>query len=533
MKYRLLAGIGTTLLLSLALVPAPTFAASSCESLAALKLPDTTITGAAAVPAGPFTPPAAPEAPNAPRPIQLPAFCRAQLTVSPEVKIEIWMPATGWNGNFEGVGNGGFAGTITYAAMSVAMQAGYATASTNTGHEGNNMNFALNHPERLEDFGYRGIHEMTLKAKQVIEAFYGAAPRLSFFNGCSEGGRQALTEAQRYPEDYNGILAGSPAVNRTNFMVAHLQVGLWTLKDEQSYIPPAKLQAIQNASVAACDAQDGLKDGLVSDPRSCKFDPSTLLCKEGDAPNCLTAKQVETLKMLYSPVKDADGKVLYPRHLPGAETNMRNFTTGAEMYKGTQYTYGVSYFSNVVFNDPNWDFHTWDYAHDMKLVNNEKLRSWLDSYNTDLRPFRDHGDKVIVFQGWADDDVSPLNTINYFKAVVSTVTGMAKGATADTPENAEFFHAADQTGNFMRLFIAPGMGHCGGGIGPNTFDGMGALATWVEKKQAPDQLMASHMTNGKVDRTRPLCPFPQTAQYSGQGSIDEAANFVCKLPAAK
>lgn len=532
MKLRMVLGSCGIALLTLALAPARAFAdPQPCEGLRSLKLPDTTITAATAVPAGDFTPPAPPEARNAPRPISVPEFCRVQLTVAPAIRVEVWMPASGWNGNFEAVGGNGYAGAIMYPAMGVALKAGYATASTDTGHEGG-ADFALGHPELVVDFGYRGIHEMTVKAKAVIQANYGAAPRLSFFNGCSTGGRQGLTEAQRYPEDYNGIIAGAPAIEWSHLQVRNIVLGVETLKDEGSYIPTAKLAAIQDASLAACDSLDGLKDGLVDDPRKCSYDPSTLLCKEGDSDSCLSAQQVETLKKLYLPIKYPDGKVLYPAYVPGSERVWNNFTTGAAPGRSGAVNTGVGYIKFFIVGDPNWDFKTWDTAKDMPAVDNSKTKGDVDSMNADLRPFRDHGGKLIIYQGWGDDAVSPLHTINYYKSVVATATG-AKTGDAATPENADFIKANDKAGDFARLFMVPGMGHCGGGPGPNNFDGFSALATWVTQKTPPTQIVATHMTNNSPDRTRPLCPFPQTAHYSGQGSIDDAANFVCKLPAAK
>ena len=545
----------------------------NCADLASLKLPDTTITAATAVPAGPFRPQTTQVAAGAAglnnnglpqvratvagtngaargnaagpgrggaggrgaRPIDVPAFCRVQLTVAPTIKIEVWLPASGWNGNFKGVGNGGFAGTIGYAALGTALQAGYAAASTDTGHEGGNANFALGaneHPEMLIDFGYRAIHEMTVKGKAVAEAFYGTAPRISYFEGCSQGGRQALTEAQRYPDDYNGILVGAPAIDHTNVMISNFLTGYATSKDAESYIPSAKLAAIQAASISACDNTDGLKDGLISDPRLCHFDTSVLLCKNGDSDSCLTAKQITALNAIYSGFKFPDGTWIYEGKGPGSETGWGNFTTGRGIGQGSLGTLGLSYMRNVVFSDPNWDLANWS-VEDFPRATNPKIRAIMDSNSTNLSSFRDHGGKMILYQGWADDAVSAVHTVTYYKKVVATMTGVGKGGDAYTPENSDFDNAAAKTGDFFRLFMFPGMNHCGGGVGPNVFKGQDALVSWVEHSQPPDQMIASHSTNNNVDRTRPVCPYPQTAQYNGQGSIDDAANFSCKLPQAK
>ena len=503
---------------------------TSCESLASLKLQDTTITAAALVSEGPFAPPA-PAVPGARAgaPLPVPAFCRVQLKVDPQINIEVWMPATGWNGKFEGVGGGGFAGIISYPALANALRAGYASASTDTGHQGNTPQFALGHPELVIDFGYRAIHEMTVKGKQITQAFYGMAPHESYFVGCSTGGRQGLAEAQRYPEDYDGIVAGAPAANWTNLNVSGVWVGLATLKDEESYIPASKLAAINDASVAACDQTDGVKDSLVADPRACKFNPAEMLCKAGDAPNCLTAKQVDALKKIYDGVRYPDGKQIFPGRMPGVERGWNGFTTGPAAGGSVLYNYGTGYMKYFVFGDPQWDYRTWDFARDMAKVDaDQKNRSVMDTWNPDLKRFRDRGGKLILYHGWGDDAISPLNTINYYKMVVEKTSGGPKAADAFAAEDAKFNQAAEKTGEFMRLFMVPGMNHCGGGPGPNTFDAATALSNWVEKKRAPDTLLGSHMTNGAADLTRPLCPYPMTAKYSGSGSVTDAANFSCK-----
>jgi feruloyl esterase len=528
---------------------------NGCEELASLKLANTVITRATSVPAGSFLPQATQAAAgaaapndtpgaNAPAqaaagggaaPIQVPAFCRVQLTVEPSIKIEVWLPASGRNANFKGVGNGGWAGTIAYAALGTALRTGYATASTDTGHEGGNANFALGaseHPEILNDFGYRAIHEMTVKGKEITQAFYSMSPRMSYFEGCSQGGRQALAEAQRYPEDYNGILAGAPAIDIINHMTANFLTGYVTTKDNESYIPASKLAAIQDASVAACDMTDGLKDGLVSDPRLCHFDPAVLVCRAGDTDACLTAKQVTTLKNIYAGFKFPDGKYIYEGKSPGSERGWANFTSGRSIGQGGLLTLGLSFMRNIVFSHPNWDLNSWN-TQDLTRIGNPKLHSIMDASNPDLRAFRDHSSKLILYQGWSDDAISAIHVVNYYKVVVATIAGVGKGSDAYTPEGADFDNAAAQTGNFFRLYLFPGMNHCGGGSGPNVFKGADALVNWVEHDQAPDQIIASHVTNTMVDRTRPVCPYPQTAQYKGQGSIDDAANFSCKLPKGK
>jgi tannase/feruloyl esterase len=480
--------------------------AAPCDSLAALALKDATITSTQLVPAGQF---AAPRQQQAATSVfkDLPQFCRVQATIRPtsdsDIKVEVWLPANGWNGKFQAVGNGGWAGVISYAAMADAVRAGYASASTDTGHVGATGEFALGHPEKLIDFGWRSEHEMTLKAKAVVQAFYGSAPRLSYWNGCSTGGRQGLKEAQMFPDDYDGIIAGAPA-NRTaiSLWIAHA-----VLKDPASYIPPAKYPVIHQAAVAACDARDGLKDGLIDDPTRCSFDPKVLLCKGEDSPSCVTAPQVEAAKKIYSPaINPRTGKELFGSLVPGTELGWGVQALGPEPSVNIydQYRY-------VVFKDPKWDWKTFDF--DKDVVRGDRPENLImNATDPNMKPFFARGGKLLMYHGWSDPNVPTVNTIKYYKSVVETMGGATNAAKS------------------VRLFLAPGMGHCGGGEGPNVFDKIGALERWVEQGKPPDSLTASHRTDGKVDRTRPLCPYPQVARYKGTGSIDDAANFACTAP---
>jgi feruloyl esterase len=546
MNRRLVSALGVMLFIVLALpLAAAPPAAQPCEKIASLKLQNTTIISAVAEAEGPLVqegraqdggepaPQAARGRGPQPAPV-LPAFCRVRITVAPAIKMEVWMPTSGWNGDFEGVGNGGKAGSISYPAMSTALKAGYATASTDTGHEGNGETWALGHPDLVVDFAYRAIHEMSATAPKVIAAFYGAGPRFSYFNGCSTGGRQGLMEAQRYPDDYNGILSGDPVIYYTHIQAGFpVWVSLQALKDPETYIPPSKLPALNDASVAACDSVDGLKDGLIADPRKCGFtkDPSVLLCKGADSPTCLTAKQLKTLKTLYSGIQDANGKEIYPGTMPGHETGW-SFIGAADPAKavGDNAAAGlIGFLKNAVFENPNWDYRTWSYEKDMPFAD-KKLASVINTTDPNIKGFQAHGGKLLLYHGWTDPTISPLETINYYKSAVADVTGTHPADVAQENETT-FLQRVEQTADFIRLFMIPGMDHCGGGPGPNHFDAFSSLVNWVEHKQAPEKIIASHTTNnGTVDRTRPLCPFPNTAQYTGQGSTDDAANFVCKMP---
>ena len=488
------------------------YAAGSCDSLTKLTLDNATVTLAQDVPAGGFKAPGnGGNGQNAARFATLPAFCRVAATLKPssdsDIKIEVWMPASGWNGKFEAVGNGGWAGTISYPAMAQALARGYATTSTDSGHSTPGGSFALGHHEKLVDYAYRSEHEMTVKGKAIIDAFYGTAPAKSYFNGCSTGGRQALTEATRYPDDFDGIIAGAAANPKTHLDTWRIWMGLQTLRDPETRIPKEKLPAIHHAVLNACDALDGLKDGLISDPRSCHFDPQVIACKGDDSASCLTPKQVQSVKTILGPFKSPKtGEVLFGSYQPGTELAWGLLIGGPDPYDTA-----LDQFRYMVFDDPKWDWRTFDVDRDLAKAD-EKLKGLLTSIDPKtLAPFFAHRGKLLTYQGWSDQDISPMASINFYNSVKSAL-GDATAAKS------------------MDLFMVPGMGHCGGGEGPNTFDMMPSLEQWVEKGQMPARVEASHSTGGKVDRTRPLCPFPQVAHYKGVGSIDVAENFVCQQP---
>jgi feruloyl esterase len=478
---------------------------ASCESVKALALPNTSVTLAQPVAAGGFTPQGGRGAEVFK---SLPAFCRVAATLTPsadsEIKMEVWLPEAGWNGKLQSVGNGAWAGTIGYNAMATALAAGYATASTDTGHTGNNANFISGHPEKVIDFGYRAVHEMTVAAKAAITSYYGNAPRYSYWTGCSTGGRQALMEAQRYPDDYDGILAGAPAIYASRLQGMQVWASQVVHKDEASFIPAAKFPAIHNAVLQQCDARDGVKDGVLEDPTKCKFDLKVLACKDGDTASCLTAPQLEAATRLYAgPKNSKTGQALFPGLQPGSELGW-NTLAGAQPMSLANELYKY-----LVFEDANWDYKTIN--PDTDFARAEKaLSKNMDAADPNLKPFVNSGGKLIVYHGWNDPGIPPMNTVEYYKKVTTALGGAAK--TADS----------------VRLFMIPGMNHCQGGDGTDRFDGIGALARWVETGKAPEQIIASHQTAGKVDRTRPLCPYPQAATYKGNGDTNDAASFVCK-----
>ncbi len=472
--------------------------AASCEGLTSLKLAETTITAAEAHPAGSI---------KQPQGRDLPGFCRVAATLTPtkdsDIKIELWLPLDGWNRKLQAVGNGGWNGTMPYGAMAAALRRGYAAAGTDTGHAGGGGPWMQNR-EKLIDFGYRSVHEMTVKAKAIVDAFYGAAPRFSYFTGCSGGGRQALMEAQRYPDDFDGIVAGSPSLNATGRAAFSMRVAQDLRKEPASYIPASKYSAIHKAVVDACDETDGLADGVIDNPTRCTFDPQVLTCKGPDADSCLSAAQVAAARSMYQPLIDAKTREqIAPGLSYGSELGWTTF--GGEQ----PFAIGAEMFRYLVFNDPDWDYRTLNFDSHMALVRKVEAGA-IDAATPDLGKFFASGGKLIQYHGWADPQIQPLSSVEYYDRVLKQMGG------------------APKTRDNYRLFMVPGMAHCGGGEGTSTFDMIAAVEQWVEQHRAPDSIPASRVVDGSVNRTRPLCPYPQRAAYKGAGDINDAANFVCK-----
>ena len=476
--------------------------ARPCERLSQLASSTVSITLAKVVDAGNLTPAGSTNAlPN------LPPFCRVAADLKPtpdsDIHIEVWLPMAQWNGKFLAIGSGGWGGSLSYDEMADALRRGYATSATDDGHTGPSASFVVAHPEKLIDFAYRAEHEMTVEAKTLIRAFYGSDPRYSFWNGCSGGGREGLLQASRYPDEFDGIIAGDPANIRRNSWA--LELAVQTFRDPEAYIPPAKYPMIHRAVLEACDAKDGLKDGLIEAPESCNVDFKSLQCKASDGPDCLTARQVQTAQTITSPVATKTGKILFPRVEPGTELRWSRLAGGpqpADLF--------LDEFRYVVYQDPNWDWRRFDLERDSAKAH--AIDKNVDELNPDLRAFAKHGGKLLLYHGWADQQVAPGSSVEFYKAVLDESGGL------------------EQTSDWVRLFMAPGMAHCSGGEGPDTFDKIGLIEQWVERGKAPEQIIAAHKTAGKIDRTRPLCPYPQVAHYDGAGNIDEASNFSCRLP---
>jgi len=459
-------------------------------------------------------------------------YCRVQgrLTPTPgsDIRIEVWLPPKEkWNGKFLGAGNAGYAGNFTspYLFMGNAVGHGYASAGTDTGHVNGQMGdraasgagWALGQPEKVIDYGNRANHLTAAAAKSLVQAYYGNAPKYSYFQGCSNGGREALMEAQRYPEDYDGIIAGAPAYDWISLVAGMAWNTLARDALPDGMLPVAKLTVLQNAVLEQCDALDGVSDGWLDDPRRCAFDPGTVQCKSGDGDDCLSAAEVVAVRKIYSGPKTAAGKQIYPGFPPGSEAAQWNqWLTGAETDAAM---FSTEYFRNMVFEKPDWELAQLNLDRDLPIAR-AKHDKIMVSNNPDLRAFAKRGGKLIMYHGWGDAAIPAQSTIAYRDAVRAKL-------------------GAAETDKFMQLYMVPGMNHCLGGPGPSDFDMIAAMERWVETKTPPKEIIAAKYANeyagllglppGDPVVSRPLCPYPQVALYKGQGSTDEAANFSCGL----
>src|SRR5438067_754688 len=427
MNRRLVAGvvIASMPLVAETIAPAAS-AGTACANLAALTIPAVTIRSATAVSAGPFTPPGAQAA------LTLPAFCRVEATARPtsdsDIRFEVWIPPVdAWNGKFEGVGNGGYQGSISYAAMATALRRGYATASTDTGHSGDDMKFGQSHPEKLIDYGHRAVHVMTESAKLIIRNGAGRFADRAYFVGCSAGGQQALSEAQRYPDDYDGIVAGDPANNRIRQTFGFLSSWIAThTADGKPLIPQPKLALLTRSVVEACDATDGLKDGIIDDPRKCHFDPAKLLCRNGtDDTGCLTAAQVDAAKKMYDGTRNPrTGESIFTGWPRGSEGFGESAGQSWRQYVvDPPEPMRVGFFKYWLFHDPNWDYRSIDWDRDLAYA--EQKLPFMAAVDKDLTPFKKRGGKLLMYTGWADPVVPPQDTVAYYEGVVKAMGGLA------------------------------------------------------------------------------------------------------------
>lgn len=444
------------------------------------------------------------------------SYCKVSITNTfvpdSEVHSEVWLPAPDkWNGKLLGLGNGGYSSRMDFRAMRAALARGYAVTDSDTGHTGGDLKFGVGHPAKIDDWAYRAVHVMTQAAKLVVRSYYGRLPEHAYFSGCSTGGQQALSEAQRYPDDYDGIVAGDPGNDRI-----HLNAGfLWSwrvLHDKPGAdLPSAKLPFLYNAVMHSCDALDGLKDGIITDPTHCHFDPSTLLCKDGDRNSCLTATQVEAVRKIYAGARNPrTGEQIFPGWIRGSESLPDGSGSWAGYFVGRPEPARVDFWRYWIFEDPNWEPKSFDFDRDVTYA--DQALPQVSAVSPDLSAFRRRGGKLLIYQGWADPVVPPENTIHYFKSVEREM-------------------GTKTVDSFLVLFMIPGMGHCGGGPGASKFDPLEQIDSWVTSTRAPQRIVAEHLDKaGLVDRTRPICRYPAQPVYKGSGSTDAAANFVCRAP---
>ncbi len=511
------------LMSSATFVQAQDDATGACEKMQSFAMDGVVIDSATAERSGKFQTSLGPVLNN------LPAFCRVvgHATPTPQSRIgfEVWLPEKNWSGRYVQVGNGGLAGVIFHTLLGQMLERGHATASTDDGHTGSPIDgkWAIGQPEKIRDFAERAVHVLSDIGKQVTKQYYQNAAQRSYFFGCSEGGREALIEAQRFPQDFDGIVAGAPAHYWTDLLTGFVRAGQALHKDPASFIPPAKLPIIQQAALAACDASDGVKDGLVSAPEKCKFDPQVLACKSGgDESQCLTTAQMTALRELYKVGYVPSGE----NEVSAMGGGVRQYAFGGAPGQSFQVMFANGFFGGFVYEKADWDFRSFDWTKDAKIAGT-KFGALLDASKTDLSEFSRRGGKLIQYHGLLDGSIPPAMSTKYYDSVVKQTGGVGK------------------TQDFYRLFMAPGVLHCGFGPGPNAFGNLGprppadagndtllALQKWVEEGVAPKQIIATKYVDDDpakgVTMTRPLCPYPQTAQWDGKGKVEASDSFSCK-----
>jgi feruloyl esterase len=483
--------------------------AADCEALRSVPLAAGTVSATEFVPAGPYRQPGAAVGSAPPeRALLAPAHCRVGAILRPaadsEIEIALWLPADTWNGRFVGIGNGAWGGVINYQGMLFALQNGYAAASTDTGHRGQvGAAFAIGHPEKLVDFGHRAVHEMVAASKALIRSHYREGPRFSYWDGCSTGGRQGLAAAQRYPADFDGILAGAPAIDQPRIRAADLAAIIPTLVDPTRAVPQTKLDLLNKSAINACDAADGVKDGVITDPRTCKFDPAPLACGVSAATDCLTPRQLETIRQVYAPAVTRTGELVAPGKWPGSENGWQTLTGATPPPQ----PYLVPF--QIVHGSTQWDWRQFTLDSDLAAAE-QQVGAVINAASPDLSAFKARGGKLLLYHGMADESIPPANTINYHSQVLD-VMGRRQDA-------------------WFRLFLVPGMMHCGGGAGANQANYLAALERWRESGEKPDRILAVRVTGNRVEMTRPICPYPKLPRYNGRGSTNDSENFECRAP---
>jgi len=491
---------------------------NACSKLTELKLANVTIDTAVSVPAGKISLPSVSGVPAPPRTLDGPAFCRVGATLKPtpssDIKIEVWLPETTWNRKLLTIGNGGWSGGIFLFQMTPALNRGYAVAGTDTGHVGNpgDGSFAYRQPEKLIDFGWRAVHETAVTAKAIVDAYYDEKLARTYFQGCSSGGKQGLKEAQRFPEDFDGIIAGAPASPWTRLTASSLNAGLVSIpKGSPTLLSSSVLKVLNKAVMNACDANDGVNDGVIEDPRTCSFDPATIVCD--DASKCLTREQAEAVAKIYAPLRNPKtNEVLFAGFSRGSEPGLTFVVAGPKPLNIAH-----DHFRFVVFDNPEWDPYTFDLSRDVKLADEIDAKGGqLNASDPNLDAFRKRGSKLLTYHGWGDGAIPAQSSIDYFEAVLARDKAKSR---ADGLQKLQ---------KDMRLFMVPGLGHCMGGTGATQFDPLGTLERWVEQGVAPESIDASGTNASAQPITRKLCPYPFVARYDGKGDANKAESFACK-----
>lgn len=481
--------------------------ASACLDLANLSLPDTTITSAEPVATGSLRIPGMDTGAFS----DLPTFCRVTATVKPtpqsDIRMEVWMPAAGWEGTFEGRGSSGIGGAIPYADLATSLRDGYATAGSDTGHQGDSS-YALTEPEKVIDFGYRSGHEVPVKAKLIMNAYYGQGPDFSFINGCGGSAVTAQNALQRYPDDYDAV-----AITGMSDKTHHIFHQMWnwdaTHLDEASYIPPEKYEVLHNAVIEKCDLLDRVQDGVIENPQICSFDPASIQCPAGtDGVACLTEPQVVAVRKIYAGASDPlTRRQIFPGPKPGSEMTWVRTTVGE-----TPFRLSEDFFKYFVYKDANWTSKESpvNYATDVALADSPE-NLVVNALDPDISDFVERGGKLLIWEGWNDTYIPPDLAIDYYNSVLTTIGPIA---------------AKDA----VRMFMVPNKEHCGWEGALGTFDVGATLKQWVDTGIPPERITISGTTDEGQPRTRALCPYPQVATYTGSGSTEDAASYACNAP---
>ena len=503
----------------------------ACGALASFTLPDVRIVSAAVQ--------SEPVKSDLGNTLPLPPFCRVLGVATPtprsQIGFEVWLPLKDWNGRYAQVGNGGLAGVFFHELMAQMLTRGYAVAATDDGHKGSPVDgtWAIGEPEKVRDYAERAVHLTNGIGRQVTARHYGTAPKRNYFFGCSAGGREGLIEAQRHPEDFHGIVVGAPAIEWSNLLAAFVWNAQALHASDATFIPPDRLPAIQAAAIASCDTQDGVKDGIVSNP-ACRFDPGVLACgRESSGESCLTTPQIDALKKIYDGLRDGAGRPIAPGYFPSGEAEVAAFGGGPRAYifgeargQSLNILFATGHFGGLVFERRDWDYRSFDFARDLPVAR-AKLGALMDASDPDLSAFAKSGGKLLHYHGLLDGSIPAQMSTSYYDAVVAK-TG-----------------SRERTAGFYRLFLAPGVLHCGFGPGPHAFGNLGppgpldaehdtlmALERWVEQGVAPARIVATRYRDDDPARgvlmTRPLCPYPQVARWDGRSPTGEAASFNCE-----